>query len=315
MNYDPGGVKRLIGTRGLRSLVVCVAAALACCATLGATSVAAGPASDLVGTWTCCGSGGAGAQTWKISSINASSGSFTGSGGGGGITFPIKGTLSGRSVKLTTGPYTQEPSYTATFTGTVATSGKSMSGGWTSNHSQSGTWTATLSTPLKKLKPKPKPKKPKPKKPKPKKPKPKPKKPKPKKPKPKKPKPKKPKPKKPKPTPKGKSTLSLHGASSNTLGQLFNWTMSGFAASPANFVEAWETVKGHNGCASTFAAEASRGDKVVFVSKAVTSNAHVSLVIHFRANNTLSHNLCAYLINSSTRKTYAKAVGFWSNHR
>ena len=46
-------------------------------------------------------------------------------------------------MRLTTGPYTQLPSYSATFTGTISANGKTMKGGWTSNHSQSGTWTAT----------------------------------------------------------------------------------------------------------------------------------------------------------------------------
>lgn len=118
----------------------------------------------------------------------------------------------------------------------------------------------------------------------------------------------------PHPKHNGKSTLNLRGASSNTLGQLFNWTMSGFAG-PANFVKAWETIRGHNGCASTFTAEAARSDTVLFASNPVTPNTHFSQVIHFRANNLLSHNLCAYLIDRRTQKTYAKAVGFWSNHR
>jgi PASTA domain len=107
---------------------------------------AARTSTSLRGTWSCCGSGGAGAQTWKISSMSASGGSFSGSGGGGAYTFPITGELVGRSLTLTTGPYIQLPSYSATFKGTLSKSGKTMSGTWTSNESQSGTWTAKLTS-------------------------------------------------------------------------------------------------------------------------------------------------------------------------
>lgn len=106
---------------------------------------AARTSTSLRGTWSCCGSGGAGAQTWKINSMS-SGGSFSGSGGGGAYTFPITGKIVGSSVTLTTGPYAQLPSYSATFKGTVSKSGKTMSGTWTSNESQSGTWTATLTS-------------------------------------------------------------------------------------------------------------------------------------------------------------------------
>jgi hypothetical protein len=97
---------------------------------------------NISGTWSCCGSGGAGAQTWTIKSVS-SGGAVSGSGGGGGITFPITGHVSGNSVTLTTGPYNQLKTYTATFKGTVSSNGKSMSGTWSSDEHQSGTWTAT----------------------------------------------------------------------------------------------------------------------------------------------------------------------------
>ena len=78
--------------------------------------------------------------------LDERSGTFSGSGAGGPYTFPITGKIVGSSVTLTTGPYAQLPSYSATFSGTVSKSGKTMSGTWTSDESQSGTWTATLTS-------------------------------------------------------------------------------------------------------------------------------------------------------------------------
>jgi len=92
---------------------------------------------DVAGTWSCCGSGGAGAQTWTITESN---GTLSGSGPSIG---PTSGSISGSSVTIVTGPYTNDPSYTATFVGTLSANGESMSGKWTSNQKQEGTWTAT----------------------------------------------------------------------------------------------------------------------------------------------------------------------------
>jgi hypothetical protein len=128
--------------RGRRTLFLVLAVL---CVLTATGAAAAGTSTDLRGTWKCCGSGGAGAQTWKINSMSAG-GSFSGSGAGGSYTFPISGKVVGSSVTLTTGPYAQLPSYSATFKGTISKSGKTMSGTWTSNESQSGTWTATLTS-------------------------------------------------------------------------------------------------------------------------------------------------------------------------
>ena len=92
---------------------------------LGPTSVLAAP--TVTGTWSCCGSGTAAvAQTWTITE---SGGSLSGSASNGSGTFsPISGSVSGTSVTIVTGPYTGDPSYTATFVGTI--SGETMSGTW-----------------------------------------------------------------------------------------------------------------------------------------------------------------------------------------
>jgi hypothetical protein len=96
-------------------------------------------AADLTGHWQCCGAGGASEQDWLIS----------GSGGsgeipGGGVFASIKATLKGDHVTIVTTYNQFAPGYVATFTGTLAAGGSTMSGSWVSNRSQAGTWTATL---------------------------------------------------------------------------------------------------------------------------------------------------------------------------
>ncbi len=96
-------------------------------------------AADLSGHWQCCGGGGASAQEWDIS----------GSGGsgvipGGGVFASIKATLNADRVTIITTYNQFAPGYVATFTGTLAAGGSTMSGSWVSNQGQAGTWTATL---------------------------------------------------------------------------------------------------------------------------------------------------------------------------
>jgi hypothetical protein len=100
---------------------------------------------DISGTWDCCGAGGAGAQDFVITK---GTGSLVGTGidpSDGAQYAKITGELSGDKVKIVTS-YTGGSSYVATFVGTVAASGRTMSGTWKSNAGQSGTWTATLAS-------------------------------------------------------------------------------------------------------------------------------------------------------------------------
>lgn len=98
---------------------------------------------SISGTWSCCGSGGAGEQTWEIN--ESGSGSLSGTGYDPGTTTvfaTITGNVSGSNVTITT-TYTSV-SYTATFIGTVSAGSGAMSGTWSDTHNVSGTWTATL---------------------------------------------------------------------------------------------------------------------------------------------------------------------------
>ena len=56
----------------------------------------------------------------------------------------------------------------------------------------------------------------------------------------------------------GGSSLRLSGPTSNKLGAAFEYTISGAAVSPANYVVAWEQFYPQSGCANTYAAESTR---------------------------------------------------------
>jgi sugar lactone lactonase YvrE len=121
------------------------ALAFACGLLVAVGGASASTPHDLRGTWSCCGSGGAGSQTWTITEMDKSSGSFSGKGEGGCCTFPVKGTATGDSVTLTTGPYEPLTSYSATFKGTISADSKTITGEWDDDASPdpSGTFTAT----------------------------------------------------------------------------------------------------------------------------------------------------------------------------
>ncbi|HEU4701171.1 MAG TPA: hypothetical protein VFS37_01720 [Conexibacter sp.] len=98
---------------------------------------------DLTGTWSCCGSGGASSQTWTITAMDKAAGTFSGSGRGGSFTWPITGTVSGSAFSLTTGPYNELRSYSATFRGTISDDSRTLTGSWQDNGAGRGTFTAT----------------------------------------------------------------------------------------------------------------------------------------------------------------------------
>jgi hypothetical protein len=103
------------------------------------TGASASGAIDLAGTWQCCGAGGAAPQNFVITS---GTGSLKGTANAGGTQFAtITGTLKGNKVTIVT-TYTGQ-SYVATFVGTVAGGGNTMSGTWTAKSGGGGTWSAT----------------------------------------------------------------------------------------------------------------------------------------------------------------------------
>ena len=127
-------------------LAMAVAVGLWCA--LAAPALAA---SDLRGTWTAKISLGGSlnnTQYWRLSAGNPAAGTYTGETAttpAGNAFGTLTATLSGSAFQMTN-PYSGG-GYTATFTGTLAADGVSLSGTWTSGPSQTGTWTAALTTP------------------------------------------------------------------------------------------------------------------------------------------------------------------------
>jgi hypothetical protein len=117
----------------------------------------------------------------------------------------------------------------------------------------------------------------------------------------------------------GDSSLRLIGPTSNKLGAAFEYTISGAAVSPANYVVAWEQFYPQSGCANTYAAESTRVflpntyGLTLFENKSVSHN--YSIVEQFGADHVGKHGICAYLIDLATGDTYAYAGAFWTNHK
>lgn len=102
-------------------------------------SGSASAASDLSGTWTCCGAGGAAAQIFEISSGVSGVAKLP----GGQVFATITGSGGGGKVTIVTTYNSFAPGYVATFVGTLSKDGSTITGSWTSNRGQSGTFTAT----------------------------------------------------------------------------------------------------------------------------------------------------------------------------
>jgi hypothetical protein len=114
------------------------------------------------------------------------------------------------------------------------------------------------------------------------------------------------------------SSLKLSGAAKNTLGQDFNWTITGFAAGKANRVVAYEQFYKQSGCAATNAGERGREsqsgyDVTLWVNHVVSPGKHYSVVAKFGADNAGVHGICAYLINHASGQTFAHGGGWWDN--
>lgn len=100
---------------------------------------------SIVGTWECCGSGGAAAQNFIITSDAGGSLAGRAELPDGSVFADITGTISGEDVRIITTYTSFSAGYVGELVGKISADGNSMSGTWTSNAGQSGTWTATRS--------------------------------------------------------------------------------------------------------------------------------------------------------------------------
>jgi hypothetical protein len=107
--------------------------------------------------------------------------------------------------------------------------------------------------------------------------------------------------------------ISIHGPTANVYHTNFNETVSGYATGLANYVASGEQLYPSGGCASTYSVEARRSDYYPWPTGIGRVHGTFSLVARFYARNHKEHGICSYLINRSTRKTFAHASRWWDN--
>ena len=116
------------------------------------------------------------------------------------------------------------------------------------------------------------------------------------------------------------NSLALTGPTSNKLGVIFRYRISGFATGAADYVVAWEQLHPRSGCAATYAAESARGFLPstygigLETATRVKQGTEFSIGAPFHAVNPGEHGLCAYLIGLKSARTYAHAAAWWTNH-
>jgi hypothetical protein len=113
----------------------------------------------------------------------------------------------------------------------------------------------------------------------------------------------------------GSNRIGVRGPTANRSDIFFNETVFGCATGRANYVISGEQLAPAGGCASTYRAEATRSD---FQQSGATGpgqrvRARFSLVAHFYSRQPGTHGICSYLVNRTTKQTYAHAGRFWTN--
>lgn len=109
------------------------------------------------------------------------------------------------------------------------------------------------------------------------------------------------------------SSIRLKGPHANKYGTPFEYHASGRTSGSANYVYGWE-VPYSPACASTYKSESKRSGKSLFVRRSLARNKPFSFVIEFFARNLTRHRFCAYVIDRSTGKTFARAETTWRNY-
>ncbi len=107
--------------------------------------------------------------------------------------------------------------------------------------------------------------------------------------------------------------LSIHGPTHNAFHVTFNEVVTGTAGGSANYVQSGEQLGWSPKCAPTLTAEQSRSTWTAWPTGTGSVSGHFTLVAAFYSRNHLKHGICSYLINASTKHTYAHASRYWSN--
>jgi hypothetical protein len=111
----------------------------------------------------------------------------------------------------------------------------------------------------------------------------------------------------------GRDRIGVRGPTANASNTSFDETVFGCATGRAKYVISGEQRLPAGGCASTYRAEARRGDFTQWPTGTGRVRARFSLVANFIAHNPGTHGICSYLVNRATKQTYAHAGRFWTN--
>lgn len=109
------------------------------------------------------------------------------------------------------------------------------------------------------------------------------------------------------------NTISIHGPTHNAFHVTFNEVVTGSAGGKANYVQSGEQLGWTPHCASTLVAEERRSGWTPWPTGTGPVHGHFQLTAAFYSRNHLKHGICSYLINVSTKHTYAHAARYWSN--
>jgi hypothetical protein len=107
--------------------------------------------------------------------------------------------------------------------------------------------------------------------------------------------------------------LGVRGPTANASDVFFSETVFGCATGRANYVISGDQHSRAGGCASTYRAEMTRGEFARWPTGTGRVRDSFSLVAKFYSQNPGTHGICSYLVNRTTKQTYAHAGRFWTN--
>ena len=111
----------------------------------------------------------------------------------------------------------------------------------------------------------------------------------------------------------GGNRIGVRGPTANASDVFFNETVFGCATGKANYVISGEQRARSGGCAHTYSAEAARRSFDQWPTGTGRVHATFSLVANFYSHVPGTHGICSYLVNRTTKRTYARAGRFWTN--
>jgi hypothetical protein len=112
---------------------------------------------------------------------------------------------------------------------------------------------------------------------------------------------------------KGSGTMAISGPTHNLFHVSFSEVVTGTAGGAANYVVSGEQLGWTPRCASTLLTEQRRPGWIQWPTGTGPVHGTFRLVALFYSRNHLKHGICSYLVNSSTKHTYAHAARYWSN--